>query len=266
MPFKGFQTKSFPEYEVITPQTKQSFTVRSLTVQEEERLKGSFVTPTKIADHLDKCLFDSIVTKPENITDYESFLRNVTLKDRDALLYGLFHVTYEEIRNYQIKCGTCTKEYPVTIEASKTFNFNVYPGEGNIISERKNVKLPVTKTVTAVIKQPTLMDELSAVRDLGNRPGTTIELITETLIIDKFIEDITQTTTPLEYTDRIDIIDAYLALPARDKRIIFKTYEDEFGKYGIQLSMKSFCPQCGSEEVHNIDLVENFFRSLYSIR
>jgi len=32
MTFKGFAVQ-YPEYEVITPQTKQSFTLRSLNVQ-----------------------------------------------------------------------------------------------------------------------------------------------------------------------------------------------------------------------------------------
>ena len=54
--FKGFDVK-YPEYEVITPQTKLSFTVRSLNVREEERLKGSLMTPTKIHEHLNKCIY-----------------------------------------------------------------------------------------------------------------------------------------------------------------------------------------------------------------
>jgi len=264
MPFKGFANKSFPEYEVITPQTKQSLTVRSLTVQEEEKLKGSFVTPTKIADHLNRCLYDAIVTKPDTMKDYESFLKNVTLKDRDAILYGLYHITYEEIRNYNITCSACGIEYPITIEASKTINFNVYPGD-NIIAERKKVALPVTKGVWAYIKQPTLYDEIVATRDLGSTPGNSLETITETLIIDKFEETTEQSTTPIEYIERADILDAYLSLPARDKRIIFRTYDTEFGKYGIELKMKSFCDKCGSEGIYKIDLVENFFRTLHTV-
>ena len=113
MPFKGFNLK-YPEYEVITPHTHLSFSLRSLSVSEEERLKGSLLTPTKITEHLNKCLYESIVQKPESITDYKTFLKSLSLKDRDALLYGLYHITYEEIRNYDIRCTNCKKEYPVT--------------------------------------------------------------------------------------------------------------------------------------------------------
>ena len=262
MTFKGFGIK-YPEYEVITPQTKKSYTLRSMNVQEEERLKGSLVTPLKIAEHLNSCLYDALVTKPDGITDLDSFLKNVTLKDRDALLYGLYHITYEEIRNYQVKCTGCSNTYPVTVKASSTFNYNAYP-DNDILTARQKIELPKTPGVFAYIKQPTLFDELHSIRSLGNMPGTTIDLITETLIIDRFEQVPEATNTPVMYTDRVDVIDAYMSLPARDKRIIYQTYEDTFGKYGIELKMKSYCPSCSKEDLYNIELVENFFRSLYS--
>lgn len=262
MTFTGFNLK-FPEYEVITPQTKLSFNVRSLSVQEEERLKGSLMTPTKITEHLNKCIYDALEKKPDLIKDYDSFLKNVTIKDRDALLYGLYHITYEEIRNYMVRCGKCNGEYPVTVKASSTFNFNSYP-EKDVLTKRVKVKLPVSKVVTATIKQPTLFDEIFAMKELLNTPGSSIDTITETLIIDKFEQDIQEKTEPVTYTDRQDIIDAYRSLPAKDKREIHDNYMENFGKYAIELKMKSFCASCGTEETLDIDLVENFFRMVYT--
>jgi len=261
MTFTGFQMK-YPEYEVITPQTKKSFTLRSLTVQEEEILKGSLVTPTKIAEHLNSCLFQSLVKKPKEINDLDSFLKNTTLKDRDALLYGLYHITYEEIRNYAVRCTVCDSEYQVTVQASSTFNFTSYPKD-DILSAKVKCELPISKGVTAIIKQPTLIDEMVAIKNLANRPGTSLEIITETLILESFEQDIEEKTEPKVYSDRIDVMDAYLSLPAKDKRVIFKTYEQAFGKYGVELRMKSFCSSCGNEDSFDIDLVDSFFRSLY---
>lgn len=262
MTFTGFNLK-FPEYEVITPQTGLSFNVRSLSVQEEEHLKGSLMTPTKITEHLNKCIYDALEKKPDSIKDYDSFLKNVTIKDRDALLYGLYHITYEEIRNYMVRCGKCDSEYPVTIKASSTFNFNTYPGK-DILTKRVKVKLPISKVVTAIIKQPTLFDEIFAMKELLNTPGSSIDTITETLIVDRFEQDIQEKTEPLTYTDRQDIIDAYRSLPAKDKREIHENYMENFGKYAVELKMKSFCSSCGTEETLNIDLVENFFRMVYT--
>ncbi len=262
MTFKGFEVK-YPEYEVLTPQTKQSYTLRSLSVQEEEKLKGSLITPAKIAEHLNKCIFDTLVSKPEGVDDLDSFLRATTLKDRDALLYGLYHITYEEIRNYQVKCTSCGSEYPVTVQASSTFNFNPYPGK-NILTDKKKVELPISKGVFATVRQPSLLDEAHSIGQLSNRPGTTIELITETLIIEKFEQELEDKKTPIIYSDRVDIIDAYLSLPARDKRAIYKTYEEAFGLYGVELKMQASCTSCGNQEDFDIDLVESFFRALFS--
>jgi hypothetical protein len=262
MTFTGFNTK-YPEYEVITPQTKLSFNVRSLNVQEEENLKGSLVTPMKVAEHLNKCLYDVITKKPDSIKDYDNFLRTLTLKDRDALLYGLYHITYEDIRNYMVKCGKCGKEHAVTVKASDTFNFIAYPGE-NILSQRILVKLPITKTVSAIVKQPSLFDEIIALKQYASRPGTSIEMVVATLIIEKFEEQRDDLKDPVIYDDRGDIIDAYLSLAPKDKREIHAKYEEEFGKYAISLKMQSFCVACSNSEVIELDLVDNFFRSIYS--
>ena len=260
--FTGFNL-NYPEYEVITPQTKLSFHVRSINVQEEEKLKGSLMTPTKITEHLNKCIFDSIVKKPDAIKDFETFLRTLTLKDRDALLYGLFHITYEEIRNYEIKCGKCQKEYPVTIKASDTFSFKSYDEKGSILAKKVKVKLPKSEGVSAILKQPSLFDETTALRELSQRPGSNTDIIIETLVIEKFEQDIPEQTEPKTYSERIDVIDAYMTLPAKDKREIHKKYMDNFGIYGIELKMKTFCSECGFEETIDIDLVENFFRAIY---
>jgi predicted RNA-binding Zn-ribbon protein involved in translation (DUF1610 family) len=262
MTFKSFNIK-YPEYEVITPQTNLSFTVRSLNVQEEEALKGSLITPQKIAEHLNKCIFDSTIKKPKTINTLDEFHKNITLKDRDALLYGLYHITYEDIRNYEIKCTSCDHQFPVTVKASETFNFKPYEGK-NVIRERVRVALPASPGVFALIKQPTLFDEISNMKSLMSRPGSTLELITETLIIDSFEQDVEDKAESIVYKDRADVVDAYLSLPAKDKRKIYEQYTKSFGKYGIELKMKNYCPSCGNEDIFDIDLVENFFRALYA--
>jgi len=264
MTFTGFNNIKYPEYEVVTPQTHLSFTVRSLNVQEEENMKGSLMTPVKVTEHLDKCIFDAIVKKPDSITDFKTFLKQVTLKDRDALLFGLYHITYEDIRDYDVRCGSCKKEYPITVKASDMFNFESYPSE-DILTKKIKVTLPVSKSIIAYIKQPTLEDEIQALRTLVTLKGTNIDSVTQTLIVDRFEEDIVELTKPNIYTDRYDILEGFKTLPARDKRKINKEYIDNFGKYGVELKMKSFCSSCGFEEVISVDLVENFFRMVYSV-
>ncbi len=259
--FTGFNQK-FPEYEVVTPQTNLSFTLRTLTVQEEERLKGSFVTPQKIIDHLNKCIYDAIVQKPESIPDYKTFLEKITTKDRDALLYGLYHITYEEIRNYDVTCSSCGKSQPVTVKASDTFNAIPYEGK-NILEEESAVKLPITTNVTAIICQPTLAMEENILRSFAGSAEFSSDIVSETLFIKRFEEDIEEQVNPTIYDNRRDIIEAFGSLPAKDKRKLLKEYQDKFGKYGCSLKMRVYCPHCGEQEVVDIDLVDNFFRALF---
>ena len=259
--FKGFDVK-YPVYEIVTPHTNLSYTLRSLNVQEEEKLKGSLLTASKINDHLNRCIYDAMAKKPEGVINFDSFLKATSLKDRDALLYGLYHITYEEIRNYDVTCPSCRKEYPVTVQASATFNMNSYPGD-DILTKEVQVELPVTKGVFAYLKQPTLFDEMAALK--SNSPtGKNLDILTETLIIKKF-EQIPEKGDSVTYSDREDVIDAYLSLPSKDKREIYKTYREAFGQYGITLKMLSTCIHCGSEDEITIDLVENFFRMVHSI-
>jgi len=262
MAFTGFNIE-FPTYEVITPHTKKSYKVRGMTVQEEEKLKGSLNTPMKITEHLNKSIYKLLIDKPEEIKNYEDFLKNNTLRDRDALLFGIYHTTYEEIRNYEIGCIKCDHKFPVTINASDTIEVKPYPGK-DILKSTKLVKMKAAKGVSAIIKQPTLFDESQSINRLASRPGINMDIITEILIIDKFIQEVPDSKKNIEYIDRTEIIDAYLSLPARDKRIIYEHYKKEYGDYGIELKMKTFCPKCGNEDESNIDLVENFFRSIYS--
>jgi hypothetical protein len=260
--FKGFDIK-YPEYEVVTPQTRNSFNLRSLNVQEEEKLKGSLLTPSKINDHLNKCIYDACVGKPPTIVTYDDFLKKTTLKDRDALLYGLYHITYEEIRNYDITCASCRKDYPVTVKASATFDMNPYEGP-DILTQTATVDLPVSKGVTVTIKQPTLFDEMLSLQTSSGRANRTADLMTETLIIQKF-QHTPESGDTVVYSDREDLVDAYKTLPSKDKREIYKKYREHFGQYMISLKMLSHCIHCANEDTVDIDLVENFFRMVHSV-
>lgn len=260
--FTGFNHK-FPEYEVITPHTNQSFKLRSMTVQEEERLKGSLLSPSAVTDHLNRCIFECIVAKPKAIRNYDEFLAKCTLKDRDALLYGLYHITYEEIRNYDVTCGDCGKTHAVTIKASETFNMTPFPADQNILETRFQVELPVISTVFATIKQPTLKDESEAMKIAGSN-NKLLDLLTETLIIESFTENVENQDSTI-YSSREDIVDAYRSLTPNDKRAIFKEYRSQMGDYGIELKMRVTCVHCGEEETIDLDLVDNFFRMVHSL-
>ena len=264
MTFTGFQQK-LPEYEIVTPQTNQSFMVRSLTVQEEERLKGSLVTPQKITEHLNKCIYDVINQIPEGISSFEDFMKSVTLRDREALLFGVHHISYEEIRNYDVVCGNprCGESYSITTKASDTFTMNPYPYD-DILKRRVNYQLPVYQKVLVTLKQPTLKDEIAGLKNLGARPGTNNDQIITILPICGIYEIDDNGEPTQSFEEMEDILDAYKALPSKDKKEINKKYSEEFGQYGIDLKVKAVCEHCGREQEVRIDIVDNFFSMVHS--
>jgi len=260
--FKSFNIK-YPEYEVITPQTHLTFLVRSINVAEEERMKGSFMSPQKITEHLNKIIFESITDKPAHIKTFEDFKQGITIKDRDALLFGLYHISYEEIRNYDITCTSCQHKYPVTVKASDTLATEPYPAE-DILAKEVAVELPMAKGVTAYIKQPTLANEMEILqRQAVLSPN--VELLTQAMAITKFEQDIEDQKEPDVYDDKVDIVSAFQTLTSRDKRAINDAYFENFGKYQIEMKVNVTCSACGHNEVVGVDLVENFFRMVYGV-
>jgi len=270
--FIGFQSvPKFPEYEVICPQSKESFTLKSLTVADEEKLKGSIFSSTKIMDHLNRCIYNAIVSAPDKIKNYDDFLENVTVTDRVALLYGLYYISYGDMRAYSVTCSNCDNKYDVKIKASDTFHMNLYPGDDDLTKKIVKVPLEIVNTVTAYIKEPTLKDEYEIAKKFG--PSMTDEntnIFNDSMIIAKFVENIAATgndesaNQKVEYVERTDIIEAFSSLPPKDRRIIMEAYKENFEKYCVELKMGVECPKCGHSEIVNIDLVTQFFREIWT--
>lgn len=272
MPFTGF-SKSLPVFEVVTPQSKQSFIMRAMTVKDEEELKGSYFATEKIIEHINRCIYKCVQEAPKDIKDFESFLKNVTVKDRDALLYGMYHVTYKEIKDYSIKCPYCNNTHYKSIKTTDITTINPYIGK-DILTDRINCLLEDRDNVVVILKQPTLEDERTNLSHLASRPGSVLETVNEISIIESIME-ITKTGKTNDegdegvkinnkWSDREDIYDAYGEITSYDKGLINSKYVENFGKYQIDLNFKCKCPKCGNEDSINIDLLEALFRAMFT--
>jgi len=124
--FSGFTIK-YPEYTVITPQTGLTFTTRSLNVSEVSKLRGSLAAPSKIYSIINEIIWDAITTKPDFIDSYDIFKKSITLKDREALLYGVHVMTFGYEREVKIPCQLCTIENNIKFNMKNTFSITPYP-------------------------------------------------------------------------------------------------------------------------------------------
>ncbi len=256
----------YPEYSVTTPQTNQSFTVRSLNVQDEETLKGSILSTNKLPQHLNNVVWSCIVKKPGNINDYPTFIKNTTPRDREALLFGIYHITFKDINDYEITCDQCENKYPVKVDISQTFSMDAYEDQKNpILTKEVNIVCPVAKGITATIKQPSLEDEEALMENIMFQSKKNLDLGVELLAIKRFsIVNSDAPQQPPQVVEQMeDMFHIYKQLPSMDRKALNKAYIDAFGKYGIELQMTSRCGSCGKENDTKIDLVTQFFRSLY---
>jgi hypothetical protein len=257
----------YPEYGVITPQTLKQYTVRSMNVQDEENLKGSYTTPNQFVQHLNKMIFGCCVAKPDGVTDYDSFLKSTTVRDRDALLYGIYQISYKDVNNYETQCFACERKFEISIDISKAFSMTAWKEDGvplPLKDREVKITLPVSDNIIAVIRQPTLLDEDDLVKDMLFQSKKNLDMGVELLVVHHFeLENSAAKNSFEEVRERDNIFSIFQALPSKDRKAINKAYLENFGKYGVELKIITRCPQCGEEVTTYIDLVRQFFRALY---
>ena len=155
-----FQNIEFPVWEVVTPHTGHSVSMRSLTVAQEEVLKTSATTPVKTLAIINQIIYECMQEKGTKPFDtLENFERNITMADREALIYGLIIASYGETQDFSITCPACGKNYEIK-NASLTENVEIklYNNNESMIEKKVTITLPVSK-YNAVLKMPTLYDE-----------------------------------------------------------------------------------------------------------
>lgn len=130
-PFRGFKYQT-PTYTVITPHTGESYGVKSLTVGDIRSIKQSSLTPSKLTESLNDLIYTAIVSKPDRIKNMPDFLKNVTLKDRDALLYGVYHCTFGDETEFDVACEACGHKQKLKANISSMFKMNAFPGSKGV--------------------------------------------------------------------------------------------------------------------------------------
>jgi hypothetical protein len=261
--FNGFNIK-YPEYSVITPHTLREFTIRTLTIEDEEKLKGSMLTPNKLAQHLNEVIYQCLVKKPDDIKTFNDFLTKLTIKDRDALMYGLYHVTHKDIHNYDVTCSSCNFINSVKIDFLKSFKAEMWPKDGfSVLDQEVKVPCEIATGITAVIRQPLLCDESNLLKEMAFSTDSARDLAMQLLVIKRFEQDSADIKNPVTIVERENIVMGYKQLPSPDKKQIDKAYNENFGKYGVEIESIVKCQKCGNEETISIDLVRQFFRSIY---
>jgi hypothetical protein len=163
--FRGFNIE-YPEYTVVTPQTGMTFQVRSLTVAEVNKLKASGTTPSSSTELINKTLWGAITSPPQEIKSYEDFLKLTTLKDREAVIYGMYVMTFGDERDFNVVCSECGADRQLKIHMSDMFSMTPYPGtdamsstyevqkaSGSVVPDLEMERIVAEKQMAAYKKQ-----------------------------------------------------------------------------------------------------------------
>jgi hypothetical protein len=156
--FKGFNFE-LPVYYVLTPQTGSGYHIRSLTVAEVSKLKTSLVSPNTAHKILNEIIWKAIDDKPEGM-GFEDFKKNVTILDREALLYGLYHTTFGDIKEYAVSCSNCDETQLINVSLDASFSMNAYP-----YSEAAKKSYKVAKAIDEDSAKDAVIEEALVVED-----------------------------------------------------------------------------------------------------
>ena len=259
---------TFPVFEVVTPHTNHSFTVRSMTVDQESVIKESSVSPVKFDTIVSQTIFDCIENKEPPFTTLEGFEKNLTGRDREALIFGLVIASYGETQKYSYKCPNCGKEFEVEINLAENADVKIYDGNEDLVNKEITIDLPVSK-YQAIVKLPSLWESKN-IYNIKGVDKSLLDKMSEFNIVKKMIIPGTEVDKDTgEVKERnyvvdklLDIYNTIKGLPARDRKAIQNSVIDLYGKYGVNVNVPTVCPSCGHEFETRLDVVQELFRLL----
>lgn len=134
----GLKFKKTRTKDIMTPQTGFIFDVRPLTVEEVYNIKKSYASiESRTIERLNELIWSCIVKHPDNMKTYDHFLRMTTLRDRDALLYAIYVLSFGSEKRYRLGCLSCNQEQNILFDIDSMFTYELYPKASSVINSYK---------------------------------------------------------------------------------------------------------------------------------
>ena len=262
--FSGFNIK-YPEYEVIPPLTISKCSVRCMRSDDEMALKGSFVTSEAgIVDQINKAVWQCMVSKPDGVVSFDDFVSKMFTKDRDALFYGLNHVTYGDDFTFKFKCPECGKTFSAKVKLGECFSIKTWGHDVGPAEYTVDFELPEAPGSKIVLRAPTIGHEAALMSDPVFAPKSNKPYMT----LCSHIDHLEETGTNGEvnrYKEPLSLLKGVQTIKPQTRKLLEDLVDKEFGAYDISLTAKVKCPMqhCGHvEEGVELDLSECLFRAL----
>lgn len=256
-----------PSMEVKLPLAKISVMVKGMLFSDECSLKSTVVTNDGLKlDVLTKFAYNRIIDPPKDIDTFDKFKSVCTSLDRDAILLGIFGVSFGSKYTVTVKCDSCKHENTFDLDLTRTIvNTCDVKKKFSVINKRESLSFPVKNgTAEFIASYPTLKDE-----DLVYKNISDIQLNS-----DKFT-DLISYIDEFKYTDKDgesetirkdeDIYNIAAAInsltPGMVKDMIDKI-NNTFKRYRYYISTYFDCANCKSEINIEMAIFELFFREI----
>jgi hypothetical protein len=99
------------------------------------------MVPSKTPTLINNIIWGAIEDKPDEIKDIEQFKKMITLRDREAILYGIYCSTFGDEEDFKVTCRKCEHEENIKLSMSKIFSINAYPGSESMMKSYQIAKI-----------------------------------------------------------------------------------------------------------------------------
>ena len=250
------------KYFVRLPHSGHEFNVRGLTVEEEDTIKSSNSSTKRAAETIMKvlynCISNDVKSKGQPFENYDSFIRNISLADRDTIVLAVIQQTYESTHDMNVRCSRCGKGFTESVCLPECITYKHYMGKAPILQKRHILTFPQLKW-KMYLKIPTVYDELKTLNT--NQMVADLQKSADYIFIDK-LEYVMTTDHGQVLEDTItncaQIYGMIKGQPAIIRKRIDKEYDAFRGEYGVVGSYETVCKYCDSPITVNIVPIAHF--------
>ncbi len=276
------QLSKIKQRELVLPLAKEEVFVTPLLVGDDIQIRTSIMSPDNYDNEICSMIFKHTkFINREPAPTYQNFINELTLVDKQILLWGILNSTYKTINDEAITCSNdkCKEKTTITIPYDDLFqedSITLWEEElppnqfiktsiidiGDEIIDKIEVDLSITPLSYRIATLRLITTE--KIKENFELIGSVFTLPEQLTSITKEIRVIGGDGTVSKLNNIQEIHMAYNKYISHDIIEIIKTDYEIFDKYIPKFYINFICPKCNTSTKYSIDpevyLFRNYFR------
>jgi len=270
--------------EVFCPMIKARAICAPLKVSNDLSLRSAVMSPDLYDLHLSQLVFKNVIFPDISGTelDFDNFINSVSYIDRQVLLWGILHASYNTLGKHDIVCPHCDFKFTNEISIESTMQDDsllVWDHEQKFTEYRFDIvkKIEDIDTIDRIIFEtsvPTISQHLAVLRLIST--AKLKENYQKFNTLTSKSEDLTTVTRSIKiYKTKDDkepdifdtvldihhVIQKYILLDLATE--IFSQFNNHFAKYIPKFKKVYTCSQCNKIFDFNVDMEVSLFRQYF---